>query len=71
MYYSNRIEVCHSADNVIFEIRDKDHAYSEFIGSVEIPSNLLLTGEAKEGWFPIKKKSGKSNGELHIFLQFR
>ncbi len=45
-----RLEVCHFGDAVVFEVRDKDHAYAEFIGSVEIPSQSLLNGEIKEGW---------------------
>ena len=34
---SYRSEVCHSAECLTFEVRDKDHAYAEFIGSVYIP----------------------------------
>ena len=34
---SYRIEVCHSAECLDFEVRDKDHAYAEFIGVVTIP----------------------------------
>ena len=34
---SYRIEVCHSAECLSFEVRDKDHAYAEFIGAVYIP----------------------------------
>lgn len=65
-----RIEVCHFANHLIFEIRDKDHAYSEFIGSVELEAASLLNGEIMDGWFPIKKKSGKSKGELKIRVEF-
>ncbi len=66
-----RVEVCHFAEDLIFEIRDKDHAYSEYIGSVSIPTSSLLNGETREGWYNILKKSGKSNGQLHIFVEFR
>jgi hypothetical protein len=31
------VEVCHSAEALEFEVRDKDHAYAEFIGTVAIP----------------------------------
>ena len=34
---SFRIEVCHAAEGLAFEVRDKDHAYAEFIGTVYIP----------------------------------
>ena len=69
---SYRIEVCHFADYLIFEVRDKDHAYSEYIGAVNIYTSSLLTGEVKEGWFPICKKNGKPNGKaaLQIQVQF-
>jgi len=68
---SYRTEVCHFADHLSFEIRDKDHAYSEFIGSVEINTVELLQGSEKDGWFPIKKKSnGKIKGQLNIRVLF-
>ena len=66
-----RIEVCHHANYLIFEIRDKDHARSEFIGSVDIPVSNLLNGSVIDGWFPIKKKSGKEKGELKIRVEFK
>jgi len=52
-------QVCHSADCLCFEVRDKDHAYAEFIGAVFIPTNgALIAGEVIEGWFPICGKQG-------------
>ena len=49
----------------------QDHAYSEFIGSVEINTVELLQGSEKDGWFPIKKKSnGKIKGQLNIRVLF-
>lgn len=67
---SYRIETCHFGDELSFEVRDKDHAYAEFIGSVDIPTGALLNGEIKEGWFPIKKRSGSHKGQLHLRVQF-
>merc|ERR1712107_196628 len=46
---SYRIEVCHFGNELIFEIRGKDHAYSEYIGCVEIPTAELLNGQIFEG----------------------
>lgn len=66
---SYRIEVCHFADALVFEVRDKDHAYSEYIGAVEIPAPALLNGAPREGWFPIMKKN-KKNGEIYLVVQF-
>ena len=68
---SYRIEVCHFADALTFEIRDKDHAYSEYIGSVEIPTTDLLNGQVFKGPHPIKSKSGKTKGTLNIEVYFR
>ena len=28
----NLVQVCHFGDELLFEVRDKDHAYAEFIG---------------------------------------
>ena len=69
---SYRIEVCHFADHLVFEVRDKDHAYSEYIGAVDLPTSSLLTGELKQGWYPICKTNGKPHGraELYIKVQF-
>ena len=69
---SYRIEVCHFANQLTFEVRDKDHAYSEYIGAVEISTSALLTGETKEGWFPICKGNGQPHGKaaLEIKVQF-
>ncbi|CAB4066261.1 PLD1_2 [Lepeophtheirus salmonis] len=55
---SYRVEVCHFAEELVFEIRDKDHAYSEFIGEVRLSTRELLNGDTREGWFPIMKKNG-------------
>ena len=65
-----RVEVCHFAEELVFEVRDKDHAVTEFIGSVTIPTPSLLSGEVREGPFPIKKKSGSHNGQLTIRVEF-
>ena len=50
-----RIEVCHKADSLVFDVRDKDHAYTEAIGIVELTTQHLLNGQVIEGWFPITK----------------
>ncbi|XP_023324728.1 phospholipase D alpha 1 [Eurytemora carolleeae] len=50
-----RIEVCHKSNSLIFDVRDKDHAYTEEIGKVEINTQLLLDGAPMEGFFPIIK----------------
>merc|ERR1719474_2612095 len=31
-----KVEVCHKSNFLIFDVRDKDHAYTEEIGQVEI-----------------------------------
>ena len=39
------IELCHWAVNLKFEVRDKDHAYAEYIGAVQLPvSDLVSAG---------------------------
>jgi hypothetical protein len=55
----------------MFEVRDKDHAYAEYIGAVVIPTHTLLQGAVKEGWFPIMKKNKLSQrGTLNLRVQF-
>ena len=66
-----RIEVCHYANELTFDIKDKDHAYSEFIGSVDIATATLLNGQPIEGWFSIKSKSGRSKGKLRLRVEYK
>ena len=70
---SYRLEVCHFANELTFEIRDKDHAYSELIGYVEIPTAELMTGQIIDRAFDIKKRSNssKTRGTLHVKVEFR
>ena len=65
-----RIEVCHFAETLHFEVRDKDHAYAEFIGEVAFPTTSLLDGRVHEGSFPIKSKSGSHKGQLELKVKY-
>ena len=44
-----RLEVCHHAKTLRFLVSDKDHAYSEKIGEVQLMAGSLLSGERIEG----------------------
>ena len=35
-----------------------------------MPSEILLSGEMIEGWFPIMTGKGKQNGELNFSVQY-
>ena len=59
-----KVEVCHRADSLIFDVRDKDHANTEVIGIVEISTQHLLNGQVVEGWFPITNTSNKVRYDL-------
>ena len=37
------VELCHWGANLNFEVRDKDHAYAEYIGVVQIPAEDLIS----------------------------
>lgn len=65
-YEEFRVKVCDYATELTFEVKDEDHLSSEYIGSVEIPSEKLLNGNAVEGWFDIKSKNGQSQGQLKL-----
>ena len=52
-----KVEVCHRADTLIFDVRDKDHAYTEVVGEVILDCQHLINGQVVEGWFPIQKGS--------------
>jgi Ca2+-dependent lipid-binding protein len=40
---SFKVELCHWGANLNFEVRDKDHAYTEYIGMVQIPASDLIS----------------------------
>ena len=40
---SFKVELCHMGANLNFEVRDKDHAYAEYIGMVQIPASDLIS----------------------------
>ena len=65
-FFFFRIEVCHFANELTFDIKDKDHAYSEFIGSVNIATATLLNGNPIEGWFNITRRSNRSKGQIKL-----
>ena len=68
-----KVEVCHHADNLVFDVRDKDHTSTEVIGEVVLPLQQLIDGQIIDGWFQIKKSSRtrtKIHGELSVKVQF-
>jgi len=69
---SFKVEVCHKADSLIFDVRDKDHAYTEVIGIVDVPCHDLINGQVIEGWRPITKGSKMSGelGELNFRVEY-
>ena len=52
------VELCHWGTNLNFEVRDKDHAYAEYIGMVQIPGTDLVSSGI----------SGNSNSSLQSFI---
>jgi len=64
-----RIEVCHRADILEFDVRDKDHAMTEEIGKVELATQHLINGQVIDNWFPIRKAQ-KENGQLKLNVQY-
>ena len=54
---SFKVDVCHRASNVIFDVRDKDHVNTEAIGKVQISTSEIIDGNVVEGWFPIMNNS--------------
>ena len=65
-----RLEVCHWSKELLFQVRDKDHAYAEYIGDVRIPVQDILESGLVEGEFPILTESAKERGTLVLRIQF-
>ena len=51
-------------------MRDKDHAYTEFIGTVSVPTASIYNGNVLEGGFPILKKNKTQRGVLELRIEF-
>ncbi len=66
---SYHLDVCHYANELAFEVRDKDATSAEFIGSVAFFTTDLANGEIKEGNFPIQRKDRTIKGELELRVQ--
>lgn len=66
----HNIDVCHLANEISFEVKDKDHACAEFIGSVDIQASKVKTENLVEGWFPIMGRTSKSRGELKLSIKY-
>ena len=71
-----RVEVCHDASSIKFHVKDKDHAYSEYIGAVSVSVEALVAAGMVEGDFPIvdsRRGSGSGRGDrghLSLRVQF-
>lgn len=65
-----RIELCHYASELVFEVRDKDHAYTEFIGTVSVPTSTICNGEEIDQWFKILKNNKIHRGDLKLKIQY-
>ena len=68
-----KIEVCHHADSLIFDVRDKDHTSTDVIGEVSLSLQEILDSQEIDGWYQIKKSSRtrtKIHGELSLRVQF-
>ena len=71
-----RVEVCHDASSIKFHVKDKDHAYSEYIGAVSVSVEALVAAGIVEGDFPIvdsRRGSGSGGGDrghLSLRVQF-
>ena len=66
---SFKVEVCHRASNVIFDVRDKDHVNTEAIGKVQISTSEIIDGNVVEGWFPIMNNSKVNCIKYFCFLK--
>ena len=67
---SYKIDICHLADQLRFNIYHKDNTITEYIGSVEIETLRLKSGEIIDKPCKILNKNGKTNGTLKIYTEF-
>ncbi|XP_076067966.1 uncharacterized protein LOC143040640 [Oratosquilla oratoria] len=59
------IPVCHFADALEIQVKDKDHVNSGHLGTVSIRPEDLMDGETLEGWYPLVGCDGKINLKLN------
>ena len=64
------IPVCHSASTIRIKVMDREHVGAEEVGKILIPTDMIMSGEPLEGWFPlIVSSGGDEQGAVHIAIQ--
>ena len=59
--------VCHNANSLRFNVKDKEHIGAADIGSCQIRVEDLLSGETIDGWFDLMSQD---QGRLKISVQY-
>ena len=67
-----RLDICHSIENIVFAVYDKDIVSNEKIGVVSFKANDLLDGvERKQDCgYPIKSRTRSESGRLFLSIRF-
>eukprot|EP00276_Gloeochaete_wittrockiana_P005123 CAMPEP_0184657288 /NCGR_PEP_ID=MMETSP0308-20130426/18399_1 /TAXON_ID=38269 /ORGANISM="Gloeochaete witrockiana, Strain SAG 46.84" /LENGTH=264 /DNA_ID=CAMNT_0027094953 /DNA_START=199 /DNA_END=996 /DNA_ORIENTATION=+ len=70
---SFKFDIIPSTNPVVsFEVMDSDVGKDDFVGGLECNFGEMATqGRTIDGWYGLKRKSGKPAGEIQIKLQFQ
>lgn len=61
--------VCHHANSVKIDVKDKEHVGATFIATCSVRCKELLSGNLIEGWFDLQN-GDKDQGRLKMSLQY-
>ena len=63
-----KVPVCHHANVVKIDVKDKEHVGNQHIASCRIEVETLLGGEAIEEWFELTN-GDKGQGRIYLTVQ--
>ena len=66
-----RREVCHTADELVFKVKDKDCVGVGHLGEVKISIEEVLSGEPIDNWYNLQNSDGEDiDATLHLQIEF-
>ena len=64
------IPVCQDSEEIILNVRDKEHVGSSPVASLTISCEEVLQGDEIEGWYDLTDANGEGQGRIKLSVQF-
>ena len=63
-----RVPVCHHANEVKIDVKDKEHVGNQHIASCSVPVETIIGGEEVEDWFELTN-GDKGQGKIYLSIK--